>query len=118
MGFVETLASEGGPRLEFEIIWEHYMLSWLLQGLAAVDLPRQLGLMGWKYMTPEAFKSIKSYKDPRVFRMPNYMAGCFAIIRNFAFYWKCRDLPSFWSCWKKTRLDPSGSKLRAMSIAG
>merc|ERR1711933_705411 len=103
--FIEAFEEGGGPHLKFEVFWEHYMLSWLLQGLAVVDLPRQLILTGSPYMTNEGWLGIKSYKDPRIFRLPNYNNGMCAIIRNFVYYWRCRDLPSFWESWKKEHLD-------------
>lgn len=108
--FIDALAESGGPRLDFNVFWEHYMLAWLLQGLAAVDLPRQLFLTGSSYMTPDGWLKIPSYKDPRIFRLPNYNNGMVAILRNFVYYWKCRDLASFWDRWKKKHLE--NNKLR------
>merc|ERR1719480_489223 len=92
--FIDAFGKAGGPRLQFEVFWEHYMVSWLLQGLSSVDLPRQLYLTGSPYMTEEGWPQIKSYKDPRIFRLPNYNNGMCAIIRNFAYYWVRKDLPA------------------------
>jgi len=109
--FIEAFVDAGGPPLDFDLFWEHYMLSQLLGGLAAIDLPRQLELTGSPDMTREGWRSIRDYKDPRVFRLPNYNNGMCAIIRNFAYYWKCKDLPAFWEGWKTKhadRLKPKG----------
>jgi len=107
--FIDTFQASGGPKLKFEVFWEHYMLAWLLQGLAAVDLPRQLILTESPWMTDEGWSYIKSYKDPRVFRLPNYNNGMCAIIRNFCYYWRCRDLPGFWEDWKQKHLNTEKS---------
>lgn len=111
--YIESFTASGGPTLNFDVFWEHYMLSWLLQGLAAVDLPRQLILTGSPHVTPDGWKTISDYRDPRIFRLPNYNNGMVAIIRNFAYYWKCKDLPSFWQRWKAKHLD-STMKLKAV----
>lgn len=108
--FIEAFVSSGGPHLDFDLFWEHYMLSWLLQGLAAVDLPRQLTLTGSPHVLPENLNKLKSYKDPRIFRLPGYNNGQFAIFRNFVYYWRCRDLPAFWQRWKKAHIDFSSAK--------
>mmetsp|Transcript_86904 Transcript_86904/g.202307 ORF Transcript_86904/g.202307 Transcript_86904/m.202307 type:complete len:353 (-) Transcript_86904:67-1125(-) len=102
--YIGEYIAEGGPHLEFDVFWEHYMLSWLLLGLSAVDLPRQIFMCGSKHVTPEGWGSIKHYKDPRIFRMPNYNNGMVAIVRNFAHYWKLKELPRFWNRWKKKHL--------------
>lgn len=108
--FIESFANAGGRKLTFDVFWEHYMLSWLLQGLSIVDNPRQLALTGSPYLIPPQSSTIKSYKDPRIFRLPQYMNGMVAMIRNFLYYWKCRDLPSFWNRWKKLHIDTTGGK--------
>jgi len=108
--FIDILGKEGGPKLDFNVFWEHYMLAWLLQGLPSVDLFRQLALTGSPFMTPEGWKLIPSYKDPRVFRLPQYQNGMTAIMRNFVYYWRCKNLPAFWEKWKSTNLDPKTLK--------
>eukprot|EP00415_Alexandrium_ostenfeldii_P004062 UN4062 len=102
--YIAEYVGEGGPMVDFDTIWEHYMLSWLLLGLAAVDLPRQIFMCGSKHVVPEAWPYIHDYKDPRVFHMPNYNNGMVAIVRNFAYYWKFKDLAGFWNGWKKKHL--------------
>mmetsp|Transcript_87988 Transcript_87988/g.204750 ORF Transcript_87988/g.204750 Transcript_87988/m.204750 type:complete len:92 (-) Transcript_87988:84-359(-) len=76
------------------------MLSWCLLGLLCVDLPHQIWITS-PYTTPEGWPSIRDYKDPRVFHMPNYTNGNIAMLRNFVWYWKYKDLPAFWKKWRK-----------------
>eukprot|EP00747_Dinoflagellata_sp_TGD_P179093 gnl/TRDRNA2_/TRDRNA2_29280_c0_seq1.p1 gnl/TRDRNA2_/TRDRNA2_29280_c0~~gnl/TRDRNA2_/TRDRNA2_29280_c0_seq1.p1 ORF type:complete len:145 (-),score=27.66 gnl/TRDRNA2_/TRDRNA2_29280_c0_seq1:61-438(-) len=106
--FIDSFQTAGGPRLKFDTFMEHYYLSWLLQGLAAVDLPRQIFLIGSEYVTPEKLPDIPTYRDPRIFAMPMYNNGMIAIAREFVHYWVQKDLPAFWARWRKA--NPAGSR--------
>jgi len=109
--FVDEFNESGGPTIKFETFWEHYLLSWLLLGLLAVDMPHQIWI-GSVYTGPEGWADIKDYKDPRVFRMPNYSNGNLAMLRNFVAYWKGKDLPAFWKKWREAN-PPKAKKPKA-----
>ena len=91
------------------MLWEQYLLSWLLLGLSIVDLPRQI-LFTSPHTTEAGWKLITDYKDPRVFRMPNYTNGTVAMVRNFAYYWHTKDLGGVWRRWKAAHLHKHMSK--------
>lgn len=104
--FIEEFAAAGGPSLAFEDVWDDYLLTWCLLGLQIMDMPKMIWTCGSPHVTPEGWPSIEDYRDPRVFGMPNYSNGMVAIVRNFAYYWKRRDLPGFWARFKAAHLKP------------
>ena len=61
--FADTTNAEGG-KIDGKVLWEQYLLSWLLLGLSIVDLPRQI-LFTSPHTTEAGWKLITDYKDPR-----------------------------------------------------
>jgi hypothetical protein len=91
--------------LDFDVMWKQYLLSWLLLGLSAVDMPRQICYLCGPNTALEQWATIRDYKDARVFNMPQYMNGCVAIVRNFAHYFCTKQLAAFWAEWKRENLE-------------
>jgi len=99
-------AAEGkATPLDFDVMWKQYLLSWLLLGLSAVDMPRQICYLCGPNTALEQWATIRDYKDARVFNMPQYMNGCVAIVRNFAHYFCTKQLAAFWAEWKRENLE-------------
>ena len=44
--------------------------------------------------TEEGWRTIETYRDPRIFHMPNYRHGMVHMARTFAYYWHHRNLPA------------------------
>ena len=101
-GYASAYNAAGGT-LDADQLWEQYLVSWLLLGLSIVDLPRQI-LFTSPHTTEEGWRTIETYRDPRIFHMPNYSNGTVAMCRNFAYYWHAKDLSSVWQAWKAKHL--------------
>jgi len=95
--FCDEFAREHKPGLVvFERLWEHFMVNWCLQSLFLVNLADMGIYPSWHYTQRECWPTIKDYKDPRVYHMPNCNCGWVAMIRQFAAAWKAKDIPGWW----------------------
>merc|ERR1712187_454495 len=80
---------------------EHYLLNWCVQSLFLVNLADTCIYPSWEHTREANWSTIKDYKDPRVYHMPNCNCGWVAMIRQFAAGWKGKDLPAWWAKWRK-----------------
>jgi len=95
--FCDEFAKEHRPSVVvFEKLWEHYMVNWCIQSLFLVNLAETGIYPSWPYTQRENWWSIKDYKDPRVYHMPNCNCGWVAMLRQFAHAWKAKDIPAWW----------------------
>mmetsp|Transcript_1515 Transcript_1515/g.3146 ORF Transcript_1515/g.3146 Transcript_1515/m.3146 type:complete len:616 (+) Transcript_1515:1-1848(+) len=116
--FCDEFAKEYKPGiLTFEKLWEHYMVNWCLQALFLVNLADMGIYPSWEYTRPEGWATIKSYKDPRVYNMPNCNNGWVAMIRQFTAGWKAKDIPGWWATWRKKNVKAPTPEEKAAALA-
>jgi len=96
--FAEEQEAAGGPPISLDTMWEHYMLVWCVQSLFLVGCTETI--LMHPHTGPEDWATITSYKDPRVYNMPNTGCGWVAMVRQFTWYWKYKDLPAQFAKWR------------------
>jgi len=92
--FIDELKAQGGPDISWDVMFEHYRLSWCLLAIDIIAAPEALW-SSCEQAKPGAWSTIQSVQDPRVWHMPDVARGNLATIRNLAHIWKRLDLPTF-----------------------
>lgn len=97
--FIDELKAQGGPDISWDVMFEHYRLSWCLLAIDIIAAPEALW-SSCEQAKPGAWSTIQSVQDPRVWHMPDVARGNLATIRNLAHIWKRLDLPTFFAEWR------------------
>jgi len=116
--FCEEFAKHHRPGVvTFERLWEHYMVNWCIQCLFLVNLADMGIYPSWEHTQPECWATIRDYKDPRVYHMPNCNCGWVAMLRQFTVAWKAKDIPAWWLQFRRKNCKTLTPEQKAAELA-